>query len=453
MTSGDNFAAFAVGAVNSGSGKTTVTLALLAALRARGLRVAPFKCGPDYIDPLFHAAAAGEISHNLDPFLMTARGAADCFAARSAAVDAAVVEGVMGLFDGFGADTLAGSTAELAGLLKIPVVLVVNAHGLAGSIAPLVKGFVDWRPELPVAGVIANLVGSGRHAELLRDALHAAGLPPLLGAFRRDAAIALPERHLGLATEAAAKLDFSLLAAKAEAEIELDRLLACCRTARPAAPAAAPRAAVPPVRLGVARDEAFQFYYEENFRLLREQGVETVFFSPLHDRRLPERLHGLYLGGGYPELHAEALSANTAMLQAIRAFAAAHPVYGECGGYLYLLEALIDGAGRRVPLAGLLPGEARMGGRLAALGYRKLTLAADGLFGPAGTELKGHEFHYSAVEAGDAPPLFAAVNVRGAAAPSAAGAVGGRVAGSYAHVHFASAPEALSHWVEALRQC
>ncbi len=446
----DFLSAFLLGGVNSGSGKTTLAAALLRALRRRGIDVAPFKCGPDYIDPSFHRQAAGRASFNLDPCFHAGAALRSAFARSAATADAAVVEGVMGLFDGTCPGTRAGSSAEIAARLGLPVVLVVNARGISGSIAPLVKGFCEWDPEVRIVGVIADFTGSARHGQLLADALRTAGLPPLLGRFDRNEAWRLPERHLGLTT---GTLDDALLdrmADAAEESIDLDQLLELARIPRPAAVVSVAAQATSGLRLGVAQDEAFHFYYEENFELLRERGVELVFFSPLHDRDLPPELDGLWFGGGYPELFAETLAENDAMLDAVRSFAASgRVVWGECGGFLYLLDGLTGFDGVRYPMLGLLPGEGKMHSRLSALGYREAVTAADGLFGPAGTRIQGHEFHYSSAELpAGTQPFFHARTLHGET--SEAGSVHNRIAGSYLHLHFASNPAALDHFVKEL---
>lgn len=439
MALDNDFSHFMIGGVNSGSGKTTVTLGLLRALKRRGLPVAPFKCGPDYIDPLLHRQAAGRASINLDGFF----GNLDSYRPYASSARAALIEGVMGLYDGIGSESFSGSSAEVAATLNIPVVLVVNARGIAGSIAPLIHGFNSWCEEIRVIGVIANNTGSEYHAQLLGEALDKAGLPPLLGALKRDERWTLPERHLGLDT---AKLDeqwLDALAQEIEASIDIDRLLNLSRSKRPAH-ANTENFPPPRLRLGLASDEAFCFYYQENLDLLRREGVEIIPFSPLADTTLPENLNGLYLGGGYPELYAATLAANTPMLDAIRQFAAEHFVYGECGGYLYLLQAIRDLDGHRHELLKLLPGEARMNSRLAALGYRQLS----GKWGAC----RGHEFHYSSLISTptlESSPLWdEACSVRGAAAP--AGSIRGRIAGSYVHLHFASSPGVVEQFIEEL---
>ena len=417
---------FIIAGTGSGSGKTTLTVGILRALVKRGLKTVSFKCGPDFIDPMFHRQASGMEAYNLDGWF----GNWDNYARHLDGRDAAVTEGVMGLFDGRRAGSLEGSTAECAARLQLPVLLTVNARGMSESIAPLVKGFAQWRSDVEVIGVLANQVGSDNHAKLLAEALANASLPPLLGYLKRDDRWRIPERHLGLTPGHLEESWLTDLARSVEATVQLDRILElavrpCLRISR--------RTEQPwPIRLGVACDDAFCFYYQELFEQLRDCGGETVFFSPLHDHALPEHLDALYLGGGFPELYAEVLSQNHAMLADIRRFADAHPVYGECGGYLYLLESLADFEGHVWPLLGLLPGQARMNPRLAALGYRE----ANGPFGTA----RGHEFHYSTVEgtAADAP-LWTARDSRGRAA--VCGACRANVRGSY--VHLGPAP---SNW-------
>jgi len=433
----NNFSQFMIAGTHSGSGKTTLTLGILRALTRRGLRTAPFKCGPDYIDPLFHRQAAGRPSINLDVYFRSH----ESYARYAHDADAAVTEGVMGLFDGTDPGTIRGSSAEIAALLRLPVILTVNAHGISGSIAPLVKGFSEWHPEVRIAGVIANDVGSARHTVLLREALERAQLPPLLGSLPRNERWKLPERHLGLSVGHLESEWLDALADELEKNLSLDLLLELTRSPRPNS---TPLKLPPPrLRLGVALDEAFCFYYEENFELLRRNGVEIVPFSPLHDVTLPEKLNGIYLGGGYPELYAEGLSSNHAMLEAIRDFAQERLVYGECGGYIYLLEGLVDFNGKFHPCLGLLSGRAGMNRKLASLGYREVK-------GEWGT-IRGHEFHYSSLlTPSKDTPLWQTTDLRGNCFPS--GGIRGCVKGSYVHLHFASHPEALRAMVQELEK-
>jgi len=431
-----------IAAPASGSGKTTLTLGLLAALRRRGVAVAPFKVGPDYIDPGHHAAASGRVSRNLDGWMCGQETVREIYAQGCAGAQLAVVEGVMGLFDGARGESDEGSTAEITRWLDGEIVLVVDARSQARSVAALVQGFIAFDPRLRFAGVVLNRVGSARHEELLRAALASVpGLPPLLGCLPRDAELTLPERHLGLVTAGDVATDYAPLAERVERHLDLDNLLA--GRLRELSPAENP---VPEhrkrVRIGVARDAAFCFCYPENLEQLAAAGAELAFFSPLADAGLPAGIDGLYLPGGYPELHAARLAANTGLLAQIRSLALAGlPVYAECGG-LMLLCAGIDGQ----PMAGLFPAQARMLPRRQALGYREVTLQQDGPLGPAGTLARGHEFHYSALEM----PETIARDYRLARHGAELGVEGyriGNVLGSYIHLHFAGNPQLAVNFV------
>jgi len=448
--------ALVLAGTHSGCGKTSITLGLLRALARRGLRVQPFKSGPDFIDPGLHAAAARLPSHNLDTWMQPAEALRALFARHARGAQVAVVEGAMGLFDGRGGATEEGSTAHLAKLLGLPVVLAVDAKAQARSAAALVQGFARFDPDLRLAGVILNRVGSPRHESLLREALALAPEAPVLGCLPRGEDIGLPSRHLGLVTaEDAADLEGRLeaLADWVERGLDIPAFLAALpelELPMPAAPQSMPRS----VRIGVARDRAFCFVYEENLRLLEACGAELVFFSPLDAARLPAGLDGLYLPGGYPELAARELSANADMRGTVRAFCASgRPVWAECGGYMYLLEELVDANGAAWPLCGALPGRAVLRPRRAALGYRQARTRVSGPLGPAGTLLRGHEFHYSEYDGGalpgraKMPPAFALTASDGAEVLD--GQACGNVLGGYFHAHLASNPEAARAFVAA----
>ncbi|MEW6518170.1 MAG: cobyrinate a,c-diamide synthase [Thermodesulfobacteriota bacterium] len=384
-------------APGSDSGKTLVSLGLGAALKARGQSVQYFKCGPDFIDPSLHRLVSGRVSRNLDLRMCGASFVRDSFA-RHAAADFVIVEGVMGLFDGGEA-----STAALARALNLPVVLVVDGAACGESIAALVHGFTTFDPEVNIAGVIFNRVGSDGHYRLLKESVAAHCRPVVLGAVPRHDDFVVPCRHLGLHMGHEGALSQERLGVLAEivgARIDLDRLSAVAGTLPPPpVPQPAIRTTARPVRLGVARDAAFCFYYEDNFDLLRAAGAELVFFSPLADAELPPDLAGIYLGGGYPELYAAALADNRAMREMIRRRAAAGlPIYGECGGFMYLCESLVTAEGEEYPMAGIFPVRAQMQKRLVRLGYRRATVAKNTLW-PAGATLAGHEFHYSQIDA------------------------------------------------------
>lgn len=430
---------FVVAGAASGVGKTSVVVGLVRALARRGRRVAPFKCGPDYLDPTYHARAAGRASHNLDGWMM----GRDAVLATAAAADAdlAIVEGVMGLHDGASPVARDGSTAEIAAWLAAPVVLVVDVGGMARTAAAVVAGLAGFDPEVRVAGAIANRAGSAGHVELIDRAL---GPVPLLGGLVTDRALALPERHLGLRTADADAVPEALLDAWADrvaAAIDLDRLEAIARTAPPlpAPPTPAPDAPRR-CRIAIARDAAFHFYYPDNLRRLEAAGAALVPFSPIADAALPDA-DAIYLGGGYPEVHAAALAGNAAMRASIAGFAGrGGPIYAECGGLLYLAEAIVDRDGARHPMAGVVPGVAVMHERLAALGYVEVETDAPTLLGPAGTRFRGHQFRYSTLEVPDTVARGYRLRRRRGGGVEREGYLVGNVVASYVHAHWASNP-------------
>ena len=411
--------AFLISAPQSGSGKTTVALAIMAALSRRGLTVAPFKCGPDFIDPGYHRLVTGRPSINLDGWMCPETFVAETFRLHAGGADVAVIEGAMGLFDGLGASSSQGSSAQIAAITGSPVVLVLNARGMAASAAALVKGFAEYDPRVRLAGVIFNNVGSDAHALLLKQAVNEA-LPQVavIGSLPRDESMAIPARHLGLVTAEDNPLPpeyLERLADLAEQHLDLEALLGL--EANPSqSPLIKGGDVFPPlhegegwgegegeVRIAVARDNAFCFVYEDNLRLLREAGAEIVTFSPLDDRELPPDLDGIYLPGGYPELYAERLSTNVAMRSAILdAVKRSMPVYAECGGFIYLTEGMAETESvLPADFAGIFPVRASMLPRRKALGYRQVEFASDSIISSAGGSARGHEFHYS--EIGEMP--------------------------------------------------
>jgi cobyrinic acid a,c-diamide synthase len=443
-----------IAGTHSGVGKTTVATALMAAFTRRGLRVQPFKVGPDFIDPGFHTAACGRASRNLDGWMLSPAANLEIFGRASADADLAIVEGVMGLFDGRDAATESGSTAELAKWLRAPVVLVTDASAMARSAAALVRGFETFDPALDLAGIIFNRIGGPRHADILREAVAAYCRSTPVAWLPCSEAISLPSRHLGLtmAAEALTPELLSEMVSWIEQHADLDTLLDLARSHSPALDiplTAAAKCGTSRVRIGVARDRAFCFYYQDNLDLLRESGAELVEFSPLDDRDLPPAIGGLYLGGGYPEIHAATLSQNQPMLQAIRRFAGSGaPVYAECGGFMYLTEAIVDAAGREHAMVGLFPTRARMQSRFAALGYIEAEAPVDALWLRAGERIRGHEFRYSEIDAmpPDVPRCFTLQGSRGARAE---GYTARNVLAGYAHLHFRSSPEFAARFVEA----
>ncbi len=433
------FHAFCIASTQSGGGKTTVSLALMAALSARRLRVQAFKCGPDYIDPSFHRQATGLPSFNLDTWMMGKNGVRSQWARHASCADIAICEGVMGLFDARTPESLEGSTADCALTLGLPVLLVVQARGMAGSIAAVVRGFSQHHPGLNIAGVIATGVGSAAHADLLRRALAHHGMPPLVAALPRNAEWALPERQLGLVPaeeEARQQSWFRRLAEAVEKHVNWELLMDITETPRPAPLKASVPSAHSRGRLAVARDNAFCFYYEDNLERLRQAGWEITCFSPLEDTALPEGTRALYLGGGYPETFAGRLERNEAMRNAILEFARnGGEIFAECGGYMYLCRELTlpDGTSRN--MCGVIDGTARMGEKLRSLGYREAVMETEAPFGQHFTRIRGHEFHWSSIKLNRPyPPLY---TVRGKdGSLSAEGVANGNVKAGYIHLYW-----------------
>ena len=387
-----------VAAPGSGSGKTTLTLALLRRLRDSGVAVASGKVGPDYIDPAYHAAASGRTCHNLDTWSMSDRTLRTLIADLQRDAAAVVVEGVMGLFDG--APDGRGSAADLSRRTGWPVVLVVDASGMAASAAALVHGFTSFDPSVEVAGVIFNRTGSERHGELLRRAMQPAGVP-VLGCVTRNGCLELPDRHLGL-VQAREHPDLEgFLARAAERigrEVDTGALLAAARPARVGPPEDGHGLPILGRRIAVARDDAFAFCYPYVLDAWRRAGCEISFFSPLADEPPAGDVDAAYLPGGYPELHAARLAAAERFKSGLeRCAERGAVVYGECGGYMVLGERLVDGDGVSHRMAGLLPVATSFESPRLSLGYREVALAGDGALGRGGTRFRGHEFHFASV--------------------------------------------------------
>ncbi|MDI3387435.1 cobyrinate a,c-diamide synthase [Streptomyces sp. B-S-A8] len=437
-----------IAAPSSGSGKTTVATGLMAAFAEAGLAVSPHKVGPDYIDPGYHALACGRPGRNLDAYMSGTGLVGPLFAHGSAGCDLALVEGVMGLYDGAVGQGELASTAQVAKLLKAPVVLVVDASSQSRSVAALVHGFASWDPQVRLAGVILNKLGSARHEEILRDALGESGVP-VLGALRRESQVKAPSRHLGLVPVAERRAEalesVAALAAQVREGCDLDGLLALARSA-PALPDAPwdptagleqPVGGSPVVAL--ASGPAFTFSYAEHAELLTAAGAEVAPFDPLRDEHLPDGTAGLVIGGGFPEVYAPELSANEPLRKAVADLAqSGAPVAAECAGLLYLAKSL-DGK----PMCGVLDAEARMSERLT-LGYREAVAVSDSPLAATGTRLRGHEFHRTVIEPGaGATPAW------GMHLPErrVEGFVQGGVHASYLHTHWAAAPDVARRFV------
>lgn len=426
-----------IAAPRSGSGKTTVTLGLLRALARRGLKVGSFKCGPDYIDPAFHAIATGRTSYNLDSWTMPPSVLDHHVQLGIAGADVIIAEGSMGLFDGVASNGASGdgASADIAARFGLPVVLVIDTSGQSQSAGAVALGFRDFHPDVTIAGVILGNVASERHRMLAARGVERAGIK-VLGALLRGGVPALPERHLGL-VQAEETPDVSrMVDALADAmmqHIDIDAILAAARPVRQPAQSKTAAMATPGKRIALARDVAFSFIYPHMLADWREAGAAIIPFSPLSDEAPDPAADICWLPGGYPELHAQRLAENGHFIQGLRAFAANKPVHGECGGYMVLGENLIDAAGVAWKMAGLLPLTTSFATRKLHLGYRAVRLAVDSPIGAQGTLVRGHEFHYASITAqGDAESLGEATDANGISLGSAGQRVG-KVTGSFFH--------------------
>lgn len=456
--------AFVVAGTQSGVGKTTLTLGLLAAFVKRGLRVSACKIGPDFIDPGHHASIIGGVSRNLDGWMLSREVNQSIFAKQARNSDVVVIEGVMGLFDGVGI-TYEGSTAQMAKLLSLPVLLVINARGLAQSAAAMVQGFSTFDAGLRVKWVVFNGIGSVNHLRILQDSLKCLPQITCLGGLLKKESISLPHRHLGLVTVHDASLNeqqIQELAEFIEKSLNLDLLLQEMPTnsdedLQNRIDIFEPLSQHKRITIAVARDNAFCFYYQENLDLLQKAGAELVFFSPLKDDRLPDNTCGIYLGGGYPELYSAELEGNVAMKTSIlNAFEAGMPIYAECGGFMYLCKTIeINGVVKE--MVGVYPFCARMLNRFESLGYREVTLKTDCLLGKAGSRIRGHEFHYSridskavqeAVSAGEIMQMYHVENARTQCLGNEGFCIKNAL-GSYIHLNFASNLQVAEAFVQA----
>jgi cobyrinic acid a,c-diamide synthase len=451
--------AFMVAGTASGVGKTTVALALMAAFREQGCVVQPFKCGPDFLDPGHHTAICGRRTRNLDTWMLDGDANRAIFDTATCDADVAVIEGMMGLYDGVGGGTEEGSTAEIAKLLNVPVVLVLDAANSARSIAAVVKGFESFDAHLRFAGIVLNGVSSDDHYRMLETATREVTATPILGRIPRDPSITIPERHLGLHTiEEQLPLSEYVFRLReiARAHLDLGPLLDVSSPSSPARIRTQVKARFcrqPSVRIGVARDKAFSFYYEDNFDLLREYGSECVFFSPLTDPHLPPNLDALYLGGGYPELYAESLSGNHEMAADIRSFAkSGKPVYAECGGLVYLGRSLTLLDGKAFPMCAALPLEFEMTPHLVRFGYVNVELVADCLLGEKGAKLRGHSFHCSRLCSASNLATAYQVHYSLSRQTEPEGFVHNNILASYIHLHFRGNPAAAVSFMETARR-
>ncbi|MDF5707782.1 MAG: cobyrinate a,c-diamide synthase [Nostoc sp. S4] len=460
----------------SGVGKTTVTLALLASLCRRDRPVQSFKVGPDYIDPMFHQHVTNRACRNLDPVLTSEAYVQQCFARHSQLSEYALVEGVMGLFDGIsslvishlssvknrgqrtndkGQITDFASTAHIARLLDLPVVLVIDCSRLSGSVAAIAHGYQSFDPRIKMAGVVLNRVGSDRHLSLLKNSLEPLQLP-ILGVLRRQDNISIPDRHLGLIpTAELPQLDavINCLADLGDTCFDWQSLLPLLKS-KPLSISPSPHLPTPysPVRIAIARDRAFNFYYQDNLDLLQQLGAELVYWSPLVDAELPKDIQGMYFGGGFPEVFAQQLAENITARDAVKiAILKGMPTIAECGGLMYLCEQIIDFEGKSWSMVGVLPTSAVMGGRLT-LGYRRAVALQNNLLVKAGQTIYGHEFHRSRLISTSSQPLFETyrydceenLGCEGWGLPM-------NVYASYVHLHWGESVEIPQHFIKQCR--
>jgi cobyrinic acid a,c-diamide synthase len=461
-----------IAGTHSGVGKTTVTLALLAAFTARGRRVQPFKIGPDYIDPGHHGAATGRPSRNLDGWMLEPAVNREIFTRAAAGADLSIIEGMMGLFDGSSSTSETGSTAEMAKQLGAPVLLVIDGSGMARSASAMASGYAKFDPALRVAGVLFNRVSGEGHYRLLKEAVEGGTDLTVVGYLKPDSALTITDRHLGLMTaiEHGSREFYDRLARAAADTVDLERVEALASQAVRSeelgvrgedkvvghrSGLATPHSSLltphQRVRIGIAYDAAFCFYYPDNLELLEAEGGEIVRFSPIKDRTLPD-VDLLYLGGGYPELYGETLAANAGMRAAIGAFAEqGGPIYAECGGMMYLTRAIKDFDGRSHEMVGLFPAEAVMRKPGLTLGYRAIEITKSCILGRAGTTIRGHEFHYSSLVPSGALDYACAVADAKGLARSPDGLVRNNTVALYAHLHFRSQPAVAQALVASAR--
>ena len=448
-----------IAATNSGAGKTSISLGLVRALTRRGLKVQTFKVGPDFLDPTYLSMASERTCYNLDSWMMGKDYLPKLFARTTQNTDIALIEGVMGLYDGASPTSLDGSTAEVAYILNAPIALIINARGLSRSFAAMVKGFASFEDQITVSAVIANHCGSDRHKKWLAESLAVTELPEMIGAIERQSFPELPSRHLGLVTADRETLKADVidkLADICEQNIDIDALIELASKA-PAIEVEDEQVtnSVKSVRLGIAKDAAFHFYYPDNLEALQRHGCELVDFSPISDASLPDGIDGLYIGGGYPEEFAKELSVNEKMRNSIAEFAGSNkPIYAECGGLMYLGNKLITANSKEYPMVGLLNITTKMLDRFNILGYVQVDLLQDSLWGTKDTTIRGHEFHYSEIIEGleDYSSLQKVYSVkrRSGSESSIEGFQKQNILASYMHLHFASRPQTVKNFVKTM---
>jgi len=445
-----------VAGTGSGAGKTTVTIGLMAALKQRGLIVQGFKCGPDYIDPTYHTAVTGRASRNLDSWMLSHETVKEIYQRGSEGADISIIEGVMGFYDGKEATSDKGSTAEISILTESPVLLVLNCQSMARSAAAIVKGFQLFNPVVRIVGVIANKVGSVGHYRIVKEAVEQECGIPVLGFLAREEGIEIPERHLGLVPSVErGELQplFDRLAEAIAKNVDLEQLLQLAQ-ADPLhvdEKLFTPQQGNPRMRIAIAKDAAFHFYYPENIELLEANGAECLFFSPLEGETVPADADGLYIGGGFPEEFAAQLAADEQVKASFRdAIRSGLPTLAECGGFMYLTEQLVTTDSQAFPMVGLIPGTVTMQKKLAALGYREVRGYEGNFLLNSGEEARGHEFHYSTFQSRE--ELTPAYETKGLRGVKAEGYLAGNLVAGYTHLHFASNPGIVRRWLARCRE-
>lgn len=445
-----------IAGTGSGVGKTTITIGLMAAFAKRGYTVQGFKCGPDYIDPSYHTAVTNRVSRNLDSWMLKKEVVKEIFINGSKGADLSIIEGVMGFYDGKDPRSNVGSTAEISLLTNSPVILVVNCASMARSAAAIVKGFQTLSEEVNIVGVIANRVGSEGHYKLVKAAIEQECQIPVVGYLKRDESLTIPERHLGLIPSIErGELDsfFQSLGETVSETIDLNKIYELTD----APPIEISHKSIfkkqerKHIRIAVAKDQVFNFYYPENLELLSANGTELVYFSPLKGEKVPANVHGLYIGGGFPEEFAEKLANNYEVKSSIKkVIKDGIPTLAECGGFMYLTESIETTDGKQYEMVGAIKGKVRMNSNLVALGYREIKGRKGNYLLPKGFVAKGHEFHYSTYKTEKELPY--AYDTTGLRKEKKEGVIIGNLIAGYTHIHFASCPEIVQNWIERCQQ-
>lgn len=445
-----------VSGTGSGTGKTTLTIALTKALQAKGLKVSVFKCGPDYLDPGYHSFVTGKTCQNLDGWLMGKGSVISSFISASQGSDISIIEGVMGLFDGHSPNSEAGSTAEIAKWLQVPTIVMIDASGMAATFSAIASGIKNYDPQIPIRGFVANYIGSKSHLSIIENA----SIPlQILGGFPKSYEHSFPERHLGLHSagpDILTEEKLSFWKNLSEEWIDIEKILEIANSAPPL-PKEGPKeiqTKAKDCKIGVAYDETFHFYYEDNFKKLKDSGAELIFFSPLKDTKLPE-VDGLYIGGGYPELFADSLEKNKNLIEEIRHFAnSERPIYAECGGLMYLSSEIQNIEGQSFSMVGLIPGKAIMSPKLKSLGYVEVHTEKRTILGEAGIRFRGHQFRYSdlILENEDDSLFSYHIRKRKSEKTTKEGYTVLNVLASYVHAHWASNPEIPKNFIDSCRR-